>query len=160
MDTLMEEPVILPGGSIMDRAVITRHLLNSNTDPFSRQPLTEDMLVPGKFIQKHRQFQPKLLFECPCLGLTLSLPIGISLTSFLMREISWSWISWKVLEFWEKFWLQHFSGNNSIWKLSFPRPCVQCFEMCWRFTRTLLWQDFNIRGGQVSNFFFWGRSRF
>ncbi|KAG1651915.1 Ubiquitin conjugation factor E4 B [Nymphon striatum] len=46
MDTLMEDPVILPGGSVMDRPVITRHLLNSNTDPFSRQHLTEDMLVP------------------------------------------------------------------------------------------------------------------
>jgi ubiquitin conjugation factor E4 B len=30
----------------MDRAVILRHLLNSSTDPFNRQPLTEDMLMP------------------------------------------------------------------------------------------------------------------
>lgn len=45
MDTLMTDPVKLPSGTIMDRSVITRHLLNSNTDPFNRQPLTEDMLV-------------------------------------------------------------------------------------------------------------------
>ncbi|XP_015787128.1 ubiquitin conjugation factor E4 B isoform X2 [Tetranychus urticae] len=45
MDTLMDEPVILPSGKIVDKSVIIRHLLNSNTDPFNRQPLTEDMLV-------------------------------------------------------------------------------------------------------------------
>lgn len=44
----MVDPVSLPSGKIMDRSIITRHLLNSNTDPFNRQPLTEDMLVPGK----------------------------------------------------------------------------------------------------------------
>uniref|UniRef100_A0A8B9JL64 Ubiquitin conjugation factor E4 B n=1 Tax=Astyanax mexicanus TaxID=7994 RepID=A0A8B9JL64_ASTMX len=44
MDTLMTDPVILPSGNIMDRAIILRHLLNSPTDPFNRQPLTESML--------------------------------------------------------------------------------------------------------------------
>lgn len=47
MDTLMEDPVLLPCGKVMDRAVIIRHLLNSSTDPFSRLPLSEDMLRPG-----------------------------------------------------------------------------------------------------------------
>ncbi|KAL9970123.1 hypothetical protein ACROYT_G022450 [Oculina patagonica] len=48
MMTLMHDPVILPtSGKIMDRAVITRHLLNSDTDPFNRQPLTTDMLKPA-----------------------------------------------------------------------------------------------------------------
>ena len=51
MDTLMEDPVLLPSGTIMDRSVIARHLLNSSTDPFNRQPLTEDMLIPRKFHQ-------------------------------------------------------------------------------------------------------------
>lgn len=46
MDTVMLDPVLLPSGTIMDRSVIARHLLNSNTDPFSRQKLTEDMLQP------------------------------------------------------------------------------------------------------------------
>lgn len=46
MDTLMLDPVRLPSGTIMDRSIITRHLLNSNTDPFNRQPLTEEMLIP------------------------------------------------------------------------------------------------------------------
>lgn len=46
MDTLMIDPVLLPSGKIMDRSIITRHLLNSNTDPFNRQQLTEDMLKP------------------------------------------------------------------------------------------------------------------
>lgn len=47
MDTLMIDPVILPSGQIMDRPVIMRHLFNSDTDPFNRQPLTEEMLQPG-----------------------------------------------------------------------------------------------------------------
>lgn len=48
MDTLMTDPVELPSGVIMDRAIIGRHLLNSQTDPFNRQPLTEEELKPGK----------------------------------------------------------------------------------------------------------------
>lgn len=51
MDTLMEDPVLLPSsGKIMDRPVIIRHLLNSQTDPFNRQPLSEDDLTPGKML--------------------------------------------------------------------------------------------------------------
>ncbi|XP_005986021.1 ubiquitin conjugation factor E4 B isoform X3 [Latimeria chalumnae] len=46
MDTLMTDPVLLPSGTIMDRSVILRHLLNSPTDPFNRQTLTENMLQP------------------------------------------------------------------------------------------------------------------
>ncbi|XP_018408132.1 PREDICTED: ubiquitin conjugation factor E4 B isoform X3 [Nanorana parkeri] len=46
MDTLMLEPVRLPSGNVMDRSIILRHLLNSSTDPFSRQTLTENMLEP------------------------------------------------------------------------------------------------------------------
>ncbi|XP_067873052.1 ubiquitin conjugation factor E4 B isoform X1 [Heterodontus francisci] len=46
MDTLMNDPVKLPSGTIMDRSVILRHLLNSPTDPFNRQHLTENMLEP------------------------------------------------------------------------------------------------------------------
>lgn len=48
MDTLIEDPVMLPSGVIMDHAIITRHLLNSSTDPFNRQPMTEEELTPGK----------------------------------------------------------------------------------------------------------------
>ncbi|KAI1301826.1 Ubiquitin conjugation factor E4 B [Halotydeus destructor] len=46
MDTLMEDPVVLPSGHVVDRPTIARHLLNSPTDPFSRLPLTEAQLVP------------------------------------------------------------------------------------------------------------------
>lgn len=48
MDTLMTDPVELPSGVVMDRSIIARHLLNSQTDPFNRQPLTEEELKPGK----------------------------------------------------------------------------------------------------------------
>lgn len=56
MDTLMTDPVLLPSGQVMDRSVIMRHLLNSNTDPFNRQPLTEDMLQPGKSIATNNSY--------------------------------------------------------------------------------------------------------
>lgn len=46
MDTLMSDPVCLPSGVVMERSVIVRHLLNANMDPFNRQELTVDMLVP------------------------------------------------------------------------------------------------------------------
>ena len=42
---LMSDPVKLPSGNSVDRAVITRHLLSDETDPFSRARLTVDMLV-------------------------------------------------------------------------------------------------------------------
>lgn len=46
----MDDPVILPSsGKIMDRPVIIRHLLNSQTDPFNRQPLSENDLTTGTF---------------------------------------------------------------------------------------------------------------
>lgn len=38
MNTLMTDPVILPSGHTMDRKHIMRHLLSSQTDPFTRQP--------------------------------------------------------------------------------------------------------------------------
>ena len=47
MDTLMTDPVQLPSGVIIDRPVIVRHLLNTNQDPFNRQILTVDMLIPA-----------------------------------------------------------------------------------------------------------------
>lgn len=55
MDTLMDDPVLLPSGKVMDRPVIIRHLLNSSTDPFSRQPLSEDMLVPAGELKERIQ---------------------------------------------------------------------------------------------------------
>ncbi|VDM95314.1 unnamed protein product [Thelazia callipaeda] len=45
MNTLMTDPVILPSGHKMDRKHIMRHLLSSQTDPFTRQPLNETQLV-------------------------------------------------------------------------------------------------------------------
>jgi ubiquitin conjugation factor E4 B len=46
--TLMTDPVVLPGsGYTMDRASISQHLLNDQSDPFTRAPLTVDQLVPN-----------------------------------------------------------------------------------------------------------------
>eukprot|EP01087_Luapelamoeba_hula_P019356 TRINITY_DN6399_c1_g1_i1.p1 TRINITY_DN6399_c1_g1~~TRINITY_DN6399_c1_g1_i1.p1 ORF type:complete len:1181 (-),score=268.98 TRINITY_DN6399_c1_g1_i1:450-3992(-) len=46
MGTLMQDPVILPSGTTVDRAVICRHLLSDNKDPFNRRPLDVSMLKP------------------------------------------------------------------------------------------------------------------
>ena len=53
LSTLMMDPVRLPSGNIVDRAVIARHLLASSqqgssvgSDPFTREPLTMAMVKP------------------------------------------------------------------------------------------------------------------
>uniref|UniRef100_A0A6A7FU80 Ubiquitin conjugation factor E4 B n=2 Tax=Hirondellea gigas TaxID=1518452 RepID=A0A6A7FU80_9CRUS len=55
MQTLMLDPVSLPSGVVMDRTVIMRHLLNDATDPFNRQPLTEDDLKPDTALKEEIQ---------------------------------------------------------------------------------------------------------
>ncbi|PIO70948.1 u-box domain protein [Teladorsagia circumcincta] len=54
MDTLMEDPVRLPSGHIMDRKHIMRHLLSSQTNPFNRAPLTEEELEPELMSLRHK----------------------------------------------------------------------------------------------------------
>jgi len=47
LDTLMRDPVRLPTSkTIVDRATIAQHLLNTDTDPFNRQHLTIHMVEP------------------------------------------------------------------------------------------------------------------
>lgn len=48
MMSVMTDPVRLPSGIVMDRKNIQRHLLSDKTDPFTRVPMTEDDLVPGR----------------------------------------------------------------------------------------------------------------
>ncbi|KAF1780377.1 Ubiquitin conjugation factor E4, core [Phytophthora cactorum] len=40
-------PVLLPSGYTMDRSCITQHLMNDQSDPFTRVPLTMDQLQPN-----------------------------------------------------------------------------------------------------------------
>lgn len=45
---LMEDPVVLPTSNmIVDRSTIRAHLLGDKRDPFSRAPLSMDMIKPG-----------------------------------------------------------------------------------------------------------------
>ncbi|CAI2324119.1 unnamed protein product [Caenorhabditis sp. 36 PRJEB53466] len=46
MDAIMIDPVKLPSGHIMDRAVIERHLLSTPNNPFNRAQLTVGELLP------------------------------------------------------------------------------------------------------------------
>ena len=44
MDTLIEQPVMLPNNIIIDYGTISRHLLNNDTNPFNRDLLTLEIL--------------------------------------------------------------------------------------------------------------------
>lgn len=47
LSTLMRDPVVLPISKVtVDRSTIVQHLLSDPTDPFNKQPLTLDQLVP------------------------------------------------------------------------------------------------------------------
>ncbi|KAJ6237913.1 ubiquitin conjugation factor e4 a [Anaeramoeba flamelloides] len=49
---LMCDPVKTPSGVIVDRQNIEKHLMTDSTDPFSRKPLTVEMLEPLHDLQK------------------------------------------------------------------------------------------------------------
>lgn len=46
MGILMTDPVILPSRHTVDRSTITQHLLSDPKDPYTRQPMTIDDVVP------------------------------------------------------------------------------------------------------------------
>ena len=47
MSHIMKDPVRLPNsGQIVDRSTIARHILSDQNDPFTRAPLTLDMVMP------------------------------------------------------------------------------------------------------------------
>lgn len=46
MGDVMDDPVRLPSGNVVDQKSIARHLLTKETDPYTREPLTLDMVVP------------------------------------------------------------------------------------------------------------------
>merc|ERR1712196_315368 len=53
MSALLEDPVILPGSELsVERAAIQRHLLTVQEDPFTRQPLTVNMLKPDDALRE------------------------------------------------------------------------------------------------------------
>lgn len=47
LDTLMQDPVKLPSGHVVDRSTIAQHLLNDPTDPFNRNPLKLEDIEPA-----------------------------------------------------------------------------------------------------------------
>lgn len=47
MGDLMKDPVVLPSHHIVDRSTIIQHLLSDPKDPFTRQPMTVDDVVPA-----------------------------------------------------------------------------------------------------------------
>ncbi|CAK7224916.1 Ubiquitin conjugation factor E4 [Sporothrix curviconia] len=47
MGDLMKDPVILPSKHIVDRSTIVQHLLSDPKDPFTRQPMTADDVIPA-----------------------------------------------------------------------------------------------------------------
>ncbi|EFO86372.1 CRE-UFD-2 protein [Caenorhabditis remanei] len=55
MDAIMVDPVKLPSGHVMDRAVIERHLLSTPNNPFNRAPLVHSELVPDDELKSRIQ---------------------------------------------------------------------------------------------------------
>uniref|UniRef100_A0A915DTD8 RING-type E3 ubiquitin transferase n=1 Tax=Ditylenchus dipsaci TaxID=166011 RepID=A0A915DTD8_9BILA len=53
--TMMAEPTRLPSGHVLDRKNILRHLLSDQTNPFTRQPLTVEELVPDLELKERIQ---------------------------------------------------------------------------------------------------------
>ncbi len=47
MGDLMKDPVLLPSKHVVDRSTIIQHLLSDPKDPFTRQPMTVDDVVPA-----------------------------------------------------------------------------------------------------------------
>jgi ubiquitin conjugation factor E4 B len=47
MGTLMTDPVLLPSNIIVDRSTIVQQLLANPLDPFTRQPMTINDVVPA-----------------------------------------------------------------------------------------------------------------
>lgn len=53
LSTLMRDPVILPDSKQrIERSVISRHLLNDRCDPFTRTPLSPEMLIPDEDLKR------------------------------------------------------------------------------------------------------------
>lgn len=53
MNHIMKDPVLLPtSNTIVDRMTINKHLSTDETDPFNRNKLTKDMLVPQGDLRK------------------------------------------------------------------------------------------------------------
>jgi len=58
---MMDDPVILPSGTTVNRATITRHLLTDQTDPYTRAPCTVEMLKDNVELKmKIDQFKKKM----------------------------------------------------------------------------------------------------
>lgn len=48
LSSLMKDPVILPSSKVtVERSTISRHLLSDQTDPFNREPLSMDQVIPN-----------------------------------------------------------------------------------------------------------------
>lgn len=57
---LMRDPVLLPGSrNIVDRVAIHRSLLSVEQDPFTRQPLKENELIPQKELKEEIEIWKK-----------------------------------------------------------------------------------------------------
>ena len=50
--TVMVDPVELPSGNVVDRSTILRVLMSNPTDPFTKQPLSEQDLIPLPDLKK------------------------------------------------------------------------------------------------------------
>jgi len=52
MGIIMSDPVILPSKHVLDRSTIIQHLLSDAKDPYTRQPMTIDDVVPDDSLRE------------------------------------------------------------------------------------------------------------
>lgn len=64
----MEDPVVTPAGHSYSRQALLEHLKTNPTDPFTRDPLTEEQLYPNRSlrdaIDNHRRHHLKYAIVC------------------------------------------------------------------------------------------------
>ena len=52
LQDIMMDPVLLPSGNVMDRKNIVRIILTDEADPFTREPLKKEDLVPQEELRQ------------------------------------------------------------------------------------------------------------
>ena len=64
MDTIMQDPVILPSGNRVDRGTVARQLTVNPIDPFTRAPLTMEMVKPDEELKlKIKQYLQERMLD-------------------------------------------------------------------------------------------------
>ena len=136
MDTLMTDPVLLPSGLIMDRAIIQRHLLNSSTDPFNRQPMSVSDLKPSECCSFSTPISHTFALGWTVKPVTLCAPLD-SLWFPTRNCLDWDWVGYEGKSTSRPVGVQnHFSNMFSVCQVQ--KTESYCYAVL--FSKLTLWQ--------------------